>query len=103
MHQYKVDFNAIPWETPADGIRSKAVVQQGERLRLVEYSRDMEPHWCTKRHTGYVLAGRMEITVDGNTLEFNPGDGVFLPAGEDCKHMARIVSDVVRVIFVEDA
>ncbi len=45
----------------------------------------------------------MEIEVDGETLVFGPGDGVFLPAGEDHRHMARVLTDKVTVFFVEDA
>ncbi|UCE59351.1 MAG: cupin domain-containing protein [Phycisphaerales bacterium] len=101
--QYKVDFDAIPWETPAPAIRDKSCQLNGTKLRLVEYSREMEPHWCTKGHVGYVLSGSMEITVGGQVLTYEAGDGVFLPPGEEHKHKARILTDVVKVIFVEDA
>jgi quercetin dioxygenase-like cupin family protein len=70
---------------------------------LVEYTKDLEPHWCPKGHMGYVLEGRMEIAVGDQAEIFNPGDGVLLPAGEEFKHMARVLTDVVRIIFVEDA
>lgn len=85
------------------GLRFKAAVQGSKRLRLVEYSKEMEPHWCEKGHIGYVLDGRMEIRFDGETTAFSAGDGVFLPPGPEHKHMARMLSDVVRVVFVEDA
>ena len=103
MVQNRVDFNAIEWATPLAGVRAKVCKLGDKQLRLVEYTRDLEPHWCAKGHIGYVLEGRMEIAVGDRMAVFNPGDGVFLPAGEDHKHMARILTDVVRVIFVEDA
>jgi len=100
--QYKIDFNTMDWTSPAPGIRAKACQPNGTQLRLVEYTPEMEPHWCPKGHIGYVLEGRMEITIADAVMEFNAGDGVFLPPGEKHQHMARILSDVVRVVFVEE-
>jgi hypothetical protein len=34
---------------------------------------------------------------------YNPGDGVFIPSGSEHKHMGRVLSDFVNVIFVEEA
>ena len=103
MLQHKVNFDAIEWQTPLAGVRAKVCKLDDGQLRLVEYTPDLEPHWCAKGHVGYVLEGRMEIVVGDQTAVFNPGDGVFLPAGEDHKHMAKLLTDVVKVIFVEDA
>ncbi len=101
--QHRVDFDSLEWKTPAPGIRFKACKQGTRQLRLVEYSRDLEPHWCAKGHFGYILDGQMEIAVGERADVFSAGDGVFLPPGKEHQHMARVLSDVVRVIFVEDA
>jgi ethanolamine utilization protein EutQ (cupin superfamily) len=102
MSQYKVDFDAIPWESPMEGLRFKAQRQGGRQLRLVEYTRDMQPHWCEKGHIGYILEGEFEIRFEGEVVLFRAGDGVFLPPGPADKHMGKVLSDVVRVVFVED-
>ena len=103
MKQFKVDFESIPWEIPADGVRFKAYEQGGRKLRLAEFSREfVEPDWCTKGHIGYILEGRMEIDFDGKVIVFEPGDGLFIPAGEKHKHKGRVLTDVVKVILVED-
>ena len=99
---YKIDFEAIPWEMPIKGLRQKVMKQGREQLRLVEYTREMAPHWCEKGHIGYVLAGRFEIRFQNEVLIFNPGDGIFIPAGREHKHMGRVLSAFVRVIFVEE-
>lgn len=103
MTQSKIDFQALPWQTPMVGARFKAAVLGDKRLRLVEYTKEMAPHWCEKGHIGYVLEGRMEIQLDDQTAKFNAGDGIFLPPGREQRHMAKILSDVVLVVFVEDA
>jgi mannose-6-phosphate isomerase-like protein (cupin superfamily) len=100
---YKISFDSLPWESPLKGLRHKVMTQGRRQLRLVEYNREMSPHWCEKGHIGYVLEGQMEITFEKGVFVFNPGDGVFIPPGRDHRHMGRALSDVVRVIFVEDA
>ena len=100
---YLIDFNKVPWESPMKGVRHKAVERGGRRLRLVEYTKDLEPHWCENGHIGFILEGRFEIRFEGGALVFNPGDGIFIPAGPEHRHRGRALSDAVRVVFVEDA
>ena len=103
MEQYKIDFKMMPWDTPAIGVRFKAYEQGGRKLRLAEFTREfVEPDWCTKGHIGYILEGQMEIDFDGKVIVFEPGDGLFIPAGEKHKHKGRVLTDVVKVILVED-
>ena len=103
MSAQKVEFCDIPWHSPVENIYDKSHQVNDKRLRLVEYARNMAPHWCSKGHVGYMLAGRMEIETDNETVVYNAGDGVYLPAGEQHRHKARILTDVVRVFFVEEA
>ena len=84
------------------GLRARKRIQDGKQLRLVEYTKDMEPHWCEKGHIGYVLDGQFEIRFEREVIVFNQGDGIFIPSGKEHKHMGRVLSDVVKVIFVED-
>ena len=103
MQDYKIDFESLPWEPAMDGVRQKVVSHSGKKVRLVEYSNAMPPHWCAKGHYGYILKGRFEIEFGDKTRIFEEGVGVFIPDGEEHRHRARALSDVVRVIFVEDA
>lgn len=102
MMDYKVDFESIQWEAPIEGLRAKKEIHGGKQLRLVEYTQDMEPHWCEKGHIGYVLEGQFEIQFENEVIVFIPGDGIFIPSGPEHKHMGKVLSDVVRVVFVED-
>lgn len=102
MAQYKVDFKSMSWEAPMDGLRFRAVRQDGKQLRLVEYTKDMEPHWCEKGHIGYLLDGEFEIRFDDGVDIFKPGDGIFIPPGRKHRHMGKALTDVVRAVFVEE-
>ena len=103
MEPYKIDFESMEWEIPADGVRFKAFEQDGRKLRLVEFAKEfVEPDWCRKGHVGYILEGQMEIDFNGKAIVFGPGDGVFIPAGEAHKHKGRVLTDTVRAILVEN-
>ena len=103
MEQYKIDFESMDWEIPAEGVRFKAYEQDGRKLRLVEFTKEfVESDWCTKGHIGYILDGEMEIDFDGKVIMFGPGDGVFIPAGREHKHKGRVLTDNVKVILIED-
>ena len=103
MECYRVDFGTMAWEQPATGVRFKAYQQDGRRLRLAEFTRDfVEPDWCTKGHIGYVLEGEMEVRFHGRVVTFRPGDGLFIPPGSNHGHKARVLTDSVRVLLVED-
>jgi len=84
------------------GLRFKAIKDDRKQLRIVEYSKEMEPHWCDRGHIGYVLEGQMEITFDGDKVVFSPGDGVFIPDGKEHRHMATILSEKAVLIMVEN-
>jgi mannose-6-phosphate isomerase-like protein (cupin superfamily) len=99
---YRIDFERIDWVSPMPGVRHKVSGDGKKRVRLVEYTREMEPHWCSKGHLGYILEGRFEIEFDDRKEVFENGDGVFIPDGEEHRHRARVLSPSVTAIFVED-
>jgi len=85
------------------GVQFKSYEQGGRKLRLVEFSKEfIELDWCTKGHIGYILAGKLEVDFDGNKIIFEQGDGLFIPAGEEDKHIAKVITDVVKLILVEN-
>ena len=103
MERYRIDFESMAWESPADGVRFKAYEQDGKKLRLVEFAKQfVEPDWCTKGHIGFILEGKTEIDFDGKKEVFGPGDGVFIPAGQEHKHKGRVLTDTVKAILIED-
>ena len=104
MEQYRIDFDSMVWKEPADGVRFKAYEQDGRKLRLLELSKDfVEPNRCTKGHIGFILEGQIEIDFNGNVIVFGQGDGLFILAGEKHRHKARVLTDTIKMILVEDA
>lgn len=98
---YRVDFEALPWTSPMEGVRCKIHAEGDRRLRLVEYASTMPPHGCEKGHWGWILEGTFEIAFERETLVFRAGDGVFIPDGPEHRHRARSLTDTVTALFVE--
>ena len=99
--QYKAEFDKIEWESPMEGVRHKYIDQNNLRMRLVEYSKKMPPHWCEKGHYGYLIEGQMELEYENSKIIYKPGDGIFIPDGPDHKHRGRVLSERVLVFFIE--
>lgn len=103
MNQYRVDFRSIPWEYLSTGVRSMVAKGNSKQLRLVEFTKEfVEPDWCMKGHIGYVLEGKLEINFNGTIVTYDPGDAISIPEGENHKHMAKTITDVVKIFLVEN-
>jgi len=102
MLQYKVVFDDLPWEQSMEGLRYKIYKYNNKQLRLIEYTEEMPLHWCEKGHYGYILEGKFEIEYQNEKVIYQTGDGVFIPEGKKHKHRAKVLSDQVKVLFVED-
>lgn len=99
--RYRVDFERLEWQSPMDGVRHKFIDRDGLRIRLVEYSSSMPPHWCERGHHGYLIEGRMEIEYAGSKVAYGPGDGISIPDGPDHRHRGVVLTGRALVFFVE--
>jgi ethanolamine utilization protein EutQ (cupin superfamily) len=99
--QRKVEFDRMEWMPMVAGVRHKCIDQDGLRMRLVEYTKAMPPHWCEKGHYGYLIEGELEIEYKDGKVAYKAGDGVFIPDGPDHMHLGRVLSEKVLVFFLE--
>jgi quercetin dioxygenase-like cupin family protein len=103
MQMFKVDFDTLEWQAPLPGARFKVHRANGKQIRLVEFTPEfVEPDWCEKGHVGMVLEGTIEVGFRGETVVYQAGDGVFIPAGASGGHKARSLTPVVRLVLVEE-
>ncbi len=97
MLSFKVDFDALPWQSSLPGARFKVHRDGAKQLRLVEFTSEfVEPDWCEKGH------GALEIDFRGRVISYPEGAGIFIPAGPAGAHKARSVTAVTRLVLVED-
>jgi arsenate reductase len=100
----RIAFDNLPWEMSASGVRSKTQAIGSQQLRLLEFTHELHhPHWCETGHIGYVLEGELEIEFEHGAIVFRAGDGISIPPGLPERHRPRAISELVRLIFVEDA
>ncbi len=99
-----IPFADLPWQTSASGVRFKAQCLDGRKLRLLEFTRELDhPHRCETGHIGFVLEGTMEVAfAESAAVTFQAGDGVCIPAGWADRHRPTARSERVRLIFVEE-
>ena len=77
MEAYRILFDQIEWESPHPGVRFKAVRHGSTQVRLVEFTPEfVEREWCEKGHTGFVVAGELEIDFSGHVVRFLEGSAL---------------------------
>ncbi len=100
---HRVDFESVPWQAPAPGVRFKAYEHNGRRLRVAEFTKEfVETDWCVNGHVGYVLEGVIEVDFHKRQEVFLAGDGLFIPPGNEHGHKARAVTNSVTLILVDE-
>ncbi len=101
MSHQRIDFKSMSWERPAPGIKFKARLAEGRKIRLVEFTDQLvEKDWCLKEHFGYVLEGRMTIDFQGKPVEYRAGDGLVISEAE--RHKAQVAKgERVLIIMFE--
>lgn len=62
---------------------------------LLEKGRILPQHTHPHEQTGYLVTGRMRLTIGEETFEVSPGDSWCIPG--DVEHQAEILEDSVAV------
>jgi quercetin dioxygenase-like cupin family protein len=81
-----------------DGIRMKTLVY-GEKSLMTEFrlskGADLPAHQHPHEQTGYLVSGRIDLTIDGIVHVVRPGDSWCIPGG--VTHSAKVLEDAVAV------
>ncbi len=71
----------------------------GEKTLMGEFhireGRELPDHSHPHEQTGYLVSGRLELTIDGVRHQFSPGDTWCIPG--DVRHSAVALTDVVAL------
>ena len=82
----------------ADGIALKTLVH-GEKTLMSEFCLKagcvLPAHGHPHEQTGYLVSGRIRLTIGEETFEVGPGDSWCIPG--DVLHSAEIVEDAIAV------
>lgn len=86
------------FETVVPGVRRKTLCHGDETL-MAEFRLDRDhvlpAHAHPQEQTGYLVAGRLRLTIGGTAHEASPGDSWCIPGG--VVHGADVLEDAVAV------
>ncbi len=79
-----------------------AYLMQGpqQQILFMEFSEDIDlPEHAHAGQVGFVLEGRVDLTIDGRPLTFTKGDRYFIPAG--VRHSGRIHAGYADITYFD--
>ena len=88
-------------DIPLDGV--KAFLSQGSNHQIIfmEFDQDVVlPEHSHEAQIGFVLEGKIRLTIDGITNDYKKGDKYFIPKG--IKHSAKIFSGYADITFFDE-
>ena len=98
-------INALPAldiPFPPDVVQARAVASDDGLVAFLTFLQDMElPEHAHGAQWGTVVAGRITLTIGGDTRDYGPGDSYSIPAG--VPHGARIVAGTRVIDVFEEA
>jgi len=82
---YFFNIPSIPYQKKRDRVFIKSITGEKTQLTFIR----LEPGEVTNHHhpheqMGYILAGQVELTVDGKSKVLGPGDAYYIPG--DVQH-----------------
>jgi quercetin dioxygenase-like cupin family protein len=88
-------------DIPLDGIKAYLSQAQNHQILFMEFSEDVEvPEHSHEAQWGVVLAGKVDLTIDGIKHTYSKGDSVFIPKG--AKHSAKIYAGYADISFFNE-
>ena len=80
------------------GLRRRTMATTDEAMLcefLIERGTEIEPHSHGNDQVGYLVFGRLEITIGADTQVLQPGDSYAVPGGVE--HSARALVDCLAI------
>ena len=85
-------------DIPLKGIKAYLSQAENHQIFFMEFSEDVElPEHSHEAQWGVVLAGKIDLTIDGVRRTYSKGDSVYIPKG--IKHSANIYAGYADVSF----
>lgn len=85
-------------DIPFEGITAYLSQADNHQILFMEFDKDVEvPEHSHEAQWGVVLAGKIDLTIDGIKKTYSKGDTVYIPKG--VKHSARAYAGYADVSF----
>jgi quercetin dioxygenase-like cupin family protein len=88
-------------DIPLDGIRAYLSQATNHQLIFMQFEKDVDlAEHAHAAQVGFVLSGRIELTIDGVLCEYRKGDIYHIP--ENVKHAGRIHAGYADITFFNE-
>ena len=85
-------------DIPFDGITAYLSQADNHQILFMKFNEDVEvPEHSHEAQWGVVVAGKIDLKIDGVERTYSKGDSVFIPKG--AKHSAKIYAGYADVSF----
>ena len=85
-------------DIPLSGLKAYLSQGQNHQVLFMEFTEDAEVHQHShEAQWGVVLAGKIDLTIDGIEHTYSRGDSVFIPQG--ARHSAKVYAGYADVSF----
>ena len=87
-------------DIPLQGIKAYLSQAENHQIIFMEFSEDVDlPEHSHASQWGIVLAGKIDLTINGVQRTYSKGDSVFIPKGT--KHSAKIYTGYADMTFFD--
>ena len=101
MNDHEERFSNMPWDQVSEVARQKVIDTGEKRIRLLELSAGFrEQDWCDRGHTGYVIAGSLDVEFQNHHQSYDKGEPLLISSGEP--HKARVLTGTTCLFLVDD-
>jgi len=85
-------------DAPFEGLSAYLLQGKNHQVLFMEFEKDVEvPEHSHEDQWAAVLAGRIDLSVEGVTTTYQKGDTYFIPGGTN--HSAKIYAGYVDITF----
>ena len=87
-------------DIPLSGIKAYLSQAENHQILFMEFSEDVEvPEHSHEAQWGVVLAGKVDLTIEGVMRTYSRGDRVFIPKG--AQHWAKVYAGYADISFFD--
>lgn len=91
-------INLSEADIPLAGLKAYLSQSETHQILFMEFDKDVDvPEHSHEAQVGFILEGKIELTIDGKKHIFTKGDRYYIPAG--VKHSGKIYAGYADITF----
>jgi quercetin dioxygenase-like cupin family protein len=88
-------------DIPLKGVTAYISQSDNHQILFMEFEEDVDlPEHSHEAQIGFVLEGKIELTIDGEKHMFRKGDRYYIPAG--VKHSGKIFAGYADITYFDE-